>query len=103
MDATTLLQMGGVSTTGVAILLIVYRLLKTMRGKKFVSSCCGKKMDVGFDVADMSPSTSSSALQRPSETKPNECRAEVPVLASRAVAPVVSPAVKEEQGPLEVA
>ena len=55
MEETDLLKMAGVSTTGVAIVLIIYRVLKTIQGKKLVSSCCGKKMEVGVAVAPMSP------------------------------------------------
>lgn len=55
MEETDLLKMAGVSTTGVAIVLIVYRVLKSIQGKKLVSSCCGKKMEVGVAVAPMTP------------------------------------------------
>ena len=54
MDDTLLLN-AGLSTSGVAILLVVYRLLKSVKGKKLVSSCCGRKMDMGFDVTDLTP------------------------------------------------
>jgi hypothetical protein len=53
MDVETMLQMGGVSTTSMAIVLVVYRILKSLRGKKLVSSCCGNRVDVGFDVESM--------------------------------------------------
>lgn len=55
MDDLTLLKSAGFSTTGVLIALLVYRVLKTMNGKKFVSSCCGKKTEIGFQVAEMTP------------------------------------------------
>ena len=55
MEDTDLFKMAGISTTGVAILLIVYRLLKIIQGKKLVSSCCGKKLEVGIAVAPMTP------------------------------------------------
>ena len=55
MDETDLLKMAGLSSSGVAIILIVYRVLKLMRGKKLVSSCCGKKLEMGVDVAEMTP------------------------------------------------
>ena len=51
----TLLMNAGLSTTGVAILLIVYRLIKSVQGKKLISSCCGKKMELGMDVVPMTP------------------------------------------------
>jgi hypothetical protein len=55
METEDLLKMAGVSTTGMAIILIVYRILKTIKGKRFVSSCCGKKLDMSMDVEDITP------------------------------------------------
>ena len=55
MEETDLFKMAGVSTTGVAIVLIVYRVLKSIQGKKLVSNCCGKKLEVGVSVAPMTP------------------------------------------------
>lgn len=50
-----LLMNAGATTTGVAIILLLYRFFKSVKGKKLVSSCCGRKMEVGFDVAAMTP------------------------------------------------
>jgi hypothetical protein len=61
----TLLMNAGLSTTGVAILLIVYRLLKSIQGKKLVSSCCGRKMEMGVDVQDMTPKHISIPIENP--------------------------------------
>lgn len=55
MEDTDLLKAAGLSTTGVVIVLAVYRVLKSIKGKRFVSSCCGKKFDVGIDVEQMTP------------------------------------------------
>jgi len=52
MEEADLFKMAGVSTTGVAIILIVYRLLKTVKGKTFVSKCCGRKVDFSLDIKD---------------------------------------------------
>lgn len=52
---TDLLTSAGLSTTGVALLLLAYRLLKSVKGKKLVSSCCGRKLELGVDVAEMTP------------------------------------------------
>jgi hypothetical protein len=49
------LAVAGLSTTGVAILFVVYRVFKAVQGKKLVSNCCGHKGEVGFSVQDMSP------------------------------------------------
>jgi hypothetical protein len=48
-----LLKMSGVSAGSIAILLLIYRILKTVKGKRFISVCCQRKMDVGFDVKEM--------------------------------------------------
>lgn len=55
MDDSTMLTSAGLSTTGVALLLIVYRILKSVKGKKLVSSCCGRKLEMGVDVQNMTP------------------------------------------------
>jgi hypothetical protein len=55
MDDTDLLKMAGVSTSGLAIILIVYRVLKSVQGKKLVSSCCGTRMEMGVSVEEMTP------------------------------------------------
>lgn len=62
MEEADLLKMAGLSTSGVAILLVVYRLVK---GKKFISSCCGRKVDVGFDVREMTPVANPVAIANP--------------------------------------
>lgn len=55
MEDTDLLKMAGLSTSGVAILLIAWRVLKSVQGKKLVSTCCGHKGEMGMDVVAMSP------------------------------------------------
>lgn len=45
-----LLKMSGVSAGSIAILLLVYRILKELKGKRFISVCCQRKIDIGFDV-----------------------------------------------------
>lgn len=57
MEDTDLLKMAGLSTTGVAILMIVWRVLKSVQGKKLVSTCCGRKGEVGVNVVAMTPPT----------------------------------------------
>lgn len=58
-----MLKLAGVSSSSIAIVLIVYRILKSIQGKKLVSSCCGKKMEVGIDVAPMTPQQDPVILQ----------------------------------------
>lgn len=55
MEDIDLLKMAGFSTTGFAIVMIVYRVLKTIQGKRLVSNCCGKRMEVGVAVETMTP------------------------------------------------
>jgi hypothetical protein len=55
MNDDDLLKMAGLSTTGVAILLIAWRVFKSIQGKKVVSTCCGHRGEVGVDVVNMSP------------------------------------------------
>ena len=43
----------GLTTSGVAILLILYRVIKYTKGHLLVSRCCGKKMEIGFDVKNV--------------------------------------------------
>lgn len=57
MDDTDLLRLSGVSGGTIAIVLIVYRILKSVIGKKLISNCCGKKMEVGIDVQNTTPHT----------------------------------------------
>jgi hypothetical protein len=52
MDDTDLLKMSGASAGTVAIILLIYRVLKSVLGKRFISHCCGKKMEVGIDVKE---------------------------------------------------
>ena len=62
-----MLKTAGLSTSGLAIILIVYRVLKTMKGKRLVSSCCGKKLEMGVDVEEMTPKQ--IVIQNPSHQR----------------------------------
>jgi hypothetical protein len=55
MDDAEILKMSGISASGVAIVLLVYRVLKTINGKKIRSRCCGRTMEVGVEVGDLTP------------------------------------------------
>lgn len=57
MDDITLLKSAGVSTTTIVIVFALYKLFKSVLGKKVVSSCCGRKMEMGIDVKPMTPMT----------------------------------------------
>jgi len=58
MDTTQLLTMAGFSTTGVAILAVLYKVWHSVKGRRFVSDCCGKKISVGVNTEDMTPRNS---------------------------------------------
>lgn len=49
-----ILQQFGITGSSVAIVLIIYKLFKHFKGHVLISKCCGKKMEVGFDVKQMS-------------------------------------------------
>jgi hypothetical protein len=69
MDETTLLKSAGLTTSGIAIVLIVYRVFKLLAGKKLVSSCCGKRAEIGFDVVEMSPHPTLVTIENPIQPK----------------------------------
>jgi hypothetical protein len=75
MDESTLMN-AGLSTTGVALLLIAWRIFKSVQGKKIISSCCGKKMEMGMDVVPMTPQHMSidmpNPLRRPEAPLPRQ-------------------------------
>jgi hypothetical protein len=56
METTAMFELAGLSTSGVAIVLIAYRVWKTLLGKKLVSNCCGQRLELGMDVQTMTPS-----------------------------------------------
>lgn len=72
MESVDLAKLSGMSAASIAIVLLVYRILKSVKGKKFVSKCCGKKMDVGFDVQDMSEETPKLEIKNPIQSCPKE-------------------------------
>lgn len=49
----SVLQTSGLSAGTIVVILIIYRLLKSIEGKRFVSRCCGKKAEVGFEIKNM--------------------------------------------------
>jgi hypothetical protein len=49
-----LLMNAGTSAGSVAIVLIVYKVLKAIIGKRFISDCCGHRGEIGIDVRNMS-------------------------------------------------
>lgn len=62
MDDADLFKMAGVSTTGFAVILIVYRFLKSIRGKKLVSNCCGIKGEISIDIQHVTPKPTQEAM-----------------------------------------
>ena len=56
MDSTQMTALVGTSTGG-TVLTVLYFLYKTLVGKKIRSNCCGRTVEVGFTVEEMSPKT----------------------------------------------
>jgi hypothetical protein len=56
-----LLQQSGMSAGLIAILLIVYRILKSVNGNRMVSSCCGKRTELGFVIEPITPQAQAQA------------------------------------------
>jgi hypothetical protein len=50
-----LLKMSGASAGTIAIVLVVYKILKSALGKRLISNCCGRKIEVGLDIKDSVP------------------------------------------------
>lgn len=47
-----ILMNAGITTSGVAVILLVYKILKYAKGHMLISKCCGRKIEVGFDVTE---------------------------------------------------
>lgn len=55
MDDTDLLKMAGVSSSGLAVIFLLYRVWKMIRGRRLISTCCGRRLEIGIDTQSMSP------------------------------------------------
>lgn len=62
MDASVL-QQAGLSTAGIAILFIAYRVSKAIIGHRLVSDCCGRRMEIGLAIADMSGTSPPASVE----------------------------------------
>jgi hypothetical protein len=70
MDDADILKMSGISASGVAIVLLIYRVLKIINGKKIRSRCCGRTMEVGVEVGEMTPQLTDKTLKNPNAELP---------------------------------
>ena len=52
MEESDILKLSGASAGTVAIVLLVYRILKSLVGKRFISTCCGRKEEFSLDIRD---------------------------------------------------
>lgn len=76
MEDTDLLKMSGFSAGSVAIILLFYRFLKSVVGKRFISHCCGKKMEVGLDVKEnITPQPVTIQIKNPIHKENEQCPA----------------------------
>jgi hypothetical protein len=62
MDAGVL-QQAGLSTAGIAILFIAYRMSKAIIGHRLISDCCGRRMEMGLAIADMSGTSPPASVE----------------------------------------
>ena len=85
MDDSDLLKVSGLSASTIAIVLIVYRVVKLILGKKLISSCCGKKLEVGVVVADMTPKAEDTTIEISNPIQKKSC-------------PPVEPDVRQSSG-----
>ena len=65
MDAT-ILASTGLGTSSIAIIFVLYQVLKRCNGHRLISDCCGKKTEVGFVVDELTPDN------KPPDNKPQE-------------------------------
>ena len=82
MDDTDLLKVSGFSASTIAIVLLIYKFLKSIMGKKLISSCCGRKIEVGVAVAEMTPT-------------PDDCKIEIRNPIQKNSTPVIEPDVRQ--------
>jgi hypothetical protein len=57
MEDAELLKMSGFSVTGIAIGLVIYKVIKGVLNKKLVSNCCGRRMEVGVAISEQEAHT----------------------------------------------
>ena len=55
MEDSELFKMSGASAGTIAVILLLYKLLKGAVGKKLISNCCGRKIEVGLDIQATTP------------------------------------------------
>ena len=52
MDEAELFKMSGASAGTIAIVILLYKIGKSIVGKRLISNCCGRKVEVGLDIKD---------------------------------------------------
>lgn len=62
MDTKDLLSTAGLTTSGVAILAIIYKVWGFIKGRRLVSDCCGKRVSFGVNTETITPSHSTGVL-----------------------------------------
>ena len=50
----------GVSTAGVALIAMIWKIAQNINHKRLVSKCCGRKIDLSVDVVESAPSPEES-------------------------------------------
>lgn len=68
MEDAELLKMSGASAGTIAIVILVYKIGKSIVGKRFISNCCGKKMEIGIDIKEgTTPVSNPLVIRQPVE------------------------------------
>jgi hypothetical protein len=67
MDAT-ILASTGLGTSSIAIIFVLYQVLKRCNGHRLISDCCGKKSEVGFVIDDLTPDNKQQDNKPPEKT-----------------------------------
>lgn len=68
MDSNALAA-AGVSSSAIAVLFIVYKVLQKVVGHRVISNCCGRRMEVGVDIRDMPSTPEEQTLENAAERR----------------------------------
>lgn len=78
MDIQQMLTTGGISSAGVAMIMIIYKVLKNLNNKKYVSSCCGKRAEVVIAVNELTEQEKKETPKSTPTLKPKHSAVVVP-------------------------
>jgi hypothetical protein len=70
MDTQTATNFG-LSSGSIALVLLLYKIVKHTKGHLLILRCCGRKLDVGFDVKDTIESPDDSKVGKKDDNNKN--------------------------------